>query len=295
MEMIHIIDLNFQNSKHTIAAFLIESNGELALVETGPFSTFPNLKKGIEDAGFSINQIKKVFLTHIHLDHAGAAWYFAQQGATIYVHPNGLKHLIDPSKLYSSAKIIYQDKMDELWGAMNSIDEIFLYAPQNGEKIKFGDKELIAHYTPGHAVHHIAWQFGDDLFCGDVAGVKIENGIVVPPCPPPDINIEDWLNSLAFIKKLKVKRLHLVHYGEVSTVATHLNSLSKRLIRWANFVKKCMDKGLNADAITSLYVNLVTKELKRFGATDELVAQFESANPAWMSVAGLVRYWKKKN
>ena len=293
--MIHTIDLHFQNHKHTIAAFLIESNGELALVETGPYSTFQNLKRGVETAGFSIDKIKKVFLTHIHLDHAGAAWYFAQQGATVYVHPAGLKHLIDPSKLYNSAKIIYQDKMDELWGAMNPIDEKMLYAPETGEKIKFGDTELIAHYTPGHAVHHIAWQFNDDLFCGDVAGVKIDNGVVVPPCPPPDINIEDWLKSIEVIKKLKVKRLHLVHFGTVSHINAHLKSLEKRLMRWSNFVKKCMDKGMNAETITPLYVNLVTKELKRYGATNDVVSQFESANPAWMSVLGLMRYWKKKN
>ena len=292
--MIHIIDLNFQNKKNTIAAFLIENAGELALVETGPFSTFQTLKKGVEAAGYSIDKIKKVFLTHIHFDHAGAAWHFAQNGATIYVHPRGLKHLAEPAKLYESAKLIYQDKMQELWGDMNAIEEKMLYAPQDGEKIKFGNTELVAHFTPGHAVHHIAWQFGDDLFCGDVAGVKIETGIVVPPCPPPDINVEDWLKSIDAIKKLKVKRLHLVHYGTVVKVRAHLESLSKRLVRWTNFVKKQSDKGLSAETITPLYVNLVKKELERYGANTQLISQYESANPAWMSVLGIMRYCKKK-
>ena len=293
--MIHIIDLNFQNKKNTIAAFLLEYNGELALIETGPFSTFPALKKGVEAAGFSIDKIKKVFLTHIHFDHAGAAWYFAQHGATIYVHPRGLKHLAEPTKLYESAKIIYKDKMQELWGDMNAIDEKMLYAPQDGEKIKFGNSELVAHFTPGHAVHHIAWQFGDDLFCGDVAGVKIENGIVVPPCPPPDINVEDWLKSIDKIKKLKVKRLYLVHYGIVTKIQEHLDSLAKRLIRWTNFVKKQSDKGLTAEVITPLYVNMAIKELQRYGANEQLITQYDSANPAWMSVLGIMRYWKKLN
>ena len=290
---IHTLDLVFQGHADTIAAFLIESGNNLVLIESGPRSTFPVLKSEIEKLGFKIEQIKHVFLTHIHFDHAGAAWCLAPH-ATIYVHPAGEKHLIDPTKLYNSAKMIYQDKMDLLWGRMEGIPPNTLHTTAHGEKIKVGNLELTAWHTPGHAVHHIVWQLGEDLFAGDVAGVKIDGGIVTPPCPPPDINIEDWCVSLQLIQNLKVKRLYLTHFGEITTVKKHINSLEKRLVRWSNWIKKRYEQGLSAEIVTPQYQEYVRKELMRFGVKGEQLAQYESANPAWMSVAGLMRYWHKK-
>ena len=291
---IHTLDLKFLGQDDTIAAFLMVANGEVALIESGPYSTFESLKSEINRCGYALSDIKKVFLTHIHFDHAGAAWALAELGATIFVHPFGEKHIIDPSKLYNSAKMIYGDKMDYLWGKMENIAPERIHATAQGEKIPFGNGEMIAWHTPGHAVHHIVWQFGDALFAGDVAGCKINGGIVVPPCPPPDIDIEAWIQSLNLIKNLGVKRLYLTHFGVVTTISKHLDQLERRLIRWSNWIKPYYEKGVSAAEVTPQYQAFVNKELTRYGIVGKQLAQYDSANPAWMSVTGLMRYWHKK-
>ncbi len=230
MTSINVIDLHFLGNEETIAAFLIETSAGPVLVETGPHSTLPQLEAGLARHGYQSSDIKHVFLTHIHLDHAGAAWYFAQMGAKVYVHPRGYKHLASPEKLMNSARMIYQDKMDELWGQMNPIPEAQLHSVDDLSDFTIGDTTFKAHYTPGHAVHHIAWQLGDALFAGDVAGVMINKGPVVPPCPPPDINVEDWQNSIRRIEGLNLARLYLTHYGEVNEIAVHLAGLESSLL-----------------------------------------------------------------
>ena len=132
MMQVHTIDLKFQDVEGVIAAFLIESDGELALIESGPGSTLEVLKAGIENLGFSPDEVKKVLVTHIHLDHAGAAGWWASQGATVYVHHRGARHLNDPSRLMESARMIYQERMDDLWGEMLPIPEDQLVALQDG-------------------------------------------------------------------------------------------------------------------------------------------------------------------
>lgn len=155
---IHTIDLQFMGVDRSIAAYAVEGSGGVVLIETGPYSTWEALQKGLIEHGFHIDQIQSVFLSHIHFDHAGAAWALAERGATIYVHPAGLPHLAAPEKLYNSARQIYGDQMELLWGKMEPIAEERLYAPQHGETIETCGLRLTAWYTPGHAVHHIAWE-----------------------------------------------------------------------------------------------------------------------------------------
>jgi glyoxylase-like metal-dependent hydrolase (beta-lactamase superfamily II) len=295
--VIHTLDLKFLGHAETVAAFLIVADGEAALVETGPYSTYDSLKTSCAALGHPLETIKKVFLTHIHFDHAGSAWALAAMGATIYVHPFGEKHLIDPSKLYNSARQIYKEQMDFLWGKMEGIPAEQIHAMQHGEKIPFGNTELTAWFTPGHAVHHIAWQLEKDLFVGDVGGCKINGGIVVPPCPPPDIDIESWVNSLNLIKSLPVKRLHLTHFGEITQIKKHLQQLEARLLRWANWMRPRFESGQTLAEVTPQFQVYVDKELARYGIVGEQKEQYASANPAWMSCMGLMRYWhvKKRN
>ena len=293
---ITILDLNFGNLSDTIAAFLMEANGELILVESGPYSTYPVLKQAIENQGFKIENIKKLFLTHIHFDHAGAAWAFARQGTKIYVHPAGEKHLANPTKLYNSAKMIYGDAMETLWGKMEDIPLESLQVVQHGEKIAVGGGvyQMTAWHTPGHAVHHIAWQFENDiLFAGDVAGVSIEKQMAVPPCPPPDINIEAWRESIQLMRALRVRKMYLTHYGIVSNPLTYLMTFEKTLVKWANWMKPHVERGTPVEVITPMFQEWVAMDLARHGITGELAKRYETSNPAWMSVAGLMRYWKK--
>lgn len=293
--MIQILDLQFLHHSDTIASFLIESEAGPILIETGPYSTFEHLKAQLKEKGYQISDVKHVLLTHIHLDHAGAAWALAKGGATIYVHPLGFKHLHNPEKLWNSAKMIYQDKMEYLWGDMQGIAEEKLKVVSHGEKLQLGGVDFTAWHTPGHAIHHIAWQLEDALFCGDVAGVRIGDGIVVPPCPPPDIHIEDWQQSLDLIRKLNVKTLYLTHYGAYNNVEAHSNDLEQRLLDRANWMKPYYEAQKSPQEITPLFEQYVREELEANGVTEEeQLQQYENANPSWMSVAGLLRYWHKK-
>ena len=294
MSQIKTIDLYFLGHSETIAAYLVETSAGPALIETGPHSTLPYLKKGLQAYGYSLQDIKHVFLSHIHLDHAGAAWYFAQHGAQIYVHPFGIRHLAAPEKLMASAKRIYQDQMDRLWGEMNAIPLEQLQAIEHEQSIKIGEFEFIAHHTPGHAVHHIAWQIGEDLIAGDVAGVKVGPYPVVPPCPPPDINVEDWQQSIQLIRNLSIQRIHLTHFGQAEDVNSLLDDLESSLIAWANWMKPYVLRQADPKEVTPLFQAYVQQQLIDKGVDKASLQRYEAANPSWMSVAGLMRYWKKR-
>jgi glyoxylase-like metal-dependent hydrolase (beta-lactamase superfamily II) len=162
MMTVHTIDLNFLGIEQSIAAFLVEGPTGIALIECGPHSTLPHLIYNIGVLGFDPKAIQHVFISHIHFDHAGAAWHFAEQGATIYVHPLGLPHLAAPEKLYNSARQIYGERMDELWGRMEPIEPAQLYAPEHGEVITACGLSFTAWHSPGHAVHHISYEVGED-------------------------------------------------------------------------------------------------------------------------------------
>lgn len=291
---IHTIDLKFLRLKETIAAYLIDTGDGLALIETGPHSVIGNIKTGIEAAGYDIKDVKHVFITHIHLDHAGACWAFADQGATIYLHPFGQKHMADPSKLMASARRIYQDDMDRLWGEMHPIAPEQLQTVENEVQITIGNVTFKAWHTPGHAVHHIAWQVADVLFAGDVAGVRIHQQEVVPPCPPPDINLEDWANSIATIRKIQPTTIYLTHFGAITDIEPHLQQLEKRLEAWANWIKPHWEAGRKPAEVTPAFQAYVKDDLTASGVTETGVEQYEAANPSWMSVAGLMRYWRKR-
>ena len=245
--------------------------------------------------GYRPEDVRHVFLTHIHLDHGGAAWVFAQHGATIYLHPLGLPHYENPEKLLNSARRIYKDDMDRLWGNLQPIPTERMRTVEPHEKIKLGSTIFKALHTPGHAVHHIAWQLGDILFTGDVGGICIgSSGVVMPPCPPPDINIEDWQASIQLIKNKRFKSLFLTHFGEVTNVKNHLVQLEGRLLNWANWIKPFWMEGANIEEATPLFQEYVRMQLEAGGIKGEDLEKYENANPSWMSVAGLMRYWKKK-
>lgn len=292
---IHPIDLNFLGQEHGIASFLVESSEGPILVETGPHSTLPTLQKGIEALGYQLTDIKHVLITHIHLDHAGAAWCFAEHGAQIYLHPLGYNHMSDPSKLLASAKMIYKEAMDMLWGTLKPIPADQLHVIENGHSVEIGDLTCVAWHTPGHAKHHIAWQIGPDLFTGDVAGVCINHGPVIPPCPPPDINIEDWTASIDLIESLsEVETYYLTHYGQVTDIEAHMQKLRASLESYSQFFKPLYEQGATvADALPS-FREFVKEYLITHGMTPEDAQAYEAANPSDMSATGLLRYWKKK-
>jgi glyoxylase-like metal-dependent hydrolase (beta-lactamase superfamily II) len=263
------------------------------LFETGPESRFSVLLDGLNTLGYAASEVKQVFVTHIHLDHAGAAWRFAELGARIYVHPRGAPHLIDPSKLWGSATRIYGDKMEELWGQMGFVPESQIEILQDGDTVALGDLSVRAIETPGHANHHHAFLLGDILFGGDVTGVKIGRGPVLPPCAPPEIHLEAWRESIAKIRALQPSSIYLTHFGPAGEVGTHLDALEARLLEWADWIKARLKAGQTREQIIPAFEAYVAAGLRAAGLSEEEVQEYEFADPSWMSVDGLVRYWNK--
>lgn len=295
MTKVHTIDLNFQGTKNTVAVFLIEGSDGLILVESGPYSCYESLVTQLGARGFKVEDIKQVLLTHIHFDHAGAAWKLASLGARIYVHPFGAKHLIAPERLVSSAKMIYKDRMETLWGDIKPINEGVVEAVDHLQEFTLSGINFTAYHTPGHARHHICWKTDKMLFAGDVAGVKIGNGPAMPPCPPPDIDIEAWKSSLALIKELAIEALYLTHFGLLpGSVNQHLVDLEEELDLWVMWIKSMWVQGYEQETVLKQFVDFVTDRLLDKGLSKQQIKEYEFANPAFMSVAGLYRYWNKK-
>ncbi len=293
--MINILDLEFQGHQKVVAAFLVETEAGPILFETGPHSCFPILRKRLKELGYGLADVQHVFLTHIHLDHAGAAWAFAEKGAKIYVHPFGARHLAAPERLMESARRIYLDQMDVLWGDMKAIPASQLVEVAHGATFSVGSIQVRSWHTPGHAVHHIAWQIDGHIMTGDVAGARISNGPVVPPCPPPDINIEDWEQSIRLILELNPTDLYLTHFGKVTEVEQHFSQLNSILWDWANWMKPHWENGREEAVVTPIFQEYTRQQLIDKGVREEDLKRYENANPSWTSVAGLMRYWRKRN
>ena len=294
--MVHLIDALHLGTPNVISIGLLQAApGELVLVDTGPASVFAAVAAGVRKLGFELRDVRHILASHIHLDHTGAAWRWAREvGAKIYVHPNGAPHLVNPSKLLSSATRIYGDKMNYLWGATEAIPEEQVIAMTDSD-FQLGGLRLRAIATPGHANHHNAYWIKSQriLFAGDVAGVRIGSGPAIPPLPPPEINLELWRDSLEKIRALKPALIYITHFGQVREPTASLDELERRLASWADWIKQRLNEGKSEREIIPEFELLVERELLAGGATEEAVEIYEQADPASMSVAGLARYWRK--
>ncbi len=290
--MIDILDLHFFRDR-TIASFLIETSKGPLLIETGPDTVWNHLETALGEHGYLPADVRHVLLTHIHFDHAGGAWHLAKEGATIYVHSRGAPHLASPGKLWQSAKRIYGKDMERLWGKMEPIPERQLRVVEDGEQLHFGNVRIEALDTPGHAQHHLAYKLDDVIFTGDVGGVRIGEKSVAPPCPPPDIHLEEWVKSIGKLRQIHPSALYLTHFGRYEDVNGHLDRLEENLNRHADEIKSYLKQGLDQQEMGARYGAFVRQSLVEDGLDDKELEQYETANPAFMSVAGLTRYWKK--
>jgi len=273
-----------------------EAGGPLALVDCGPESVFNHTVAGLRAAGLRPEDVTHVFVTHIHFDHAGAAWRWAEEyGATVCVHPKGAPHLADPTKLLASATKIFGDQMGYLWGDMRAVRADKLRVVQDNETVAAGGTVFTALDTPGHAQHHHVWWLERErtLFSGDVMGVVIDGGPCLPPCPAPDIHLETWLQSLQRLMALRPQRVFLTHFGEIDDATKRLNELVERLLDWAEWIAEELKIGMPEEKIVPLFEQRVRAELKMAGLSDEQIDTYEQADPAAMSVGGLARYWRK--
>ncbi len=294
---IFTLDLNFQNCPNAIASYLIPHQEGLVLIESGPGSTQDNLDRNLQELGYTIEEITHVLLTHIHLDHAGAAgWLAKQSGAKVYVHQRGAPHLLDPSKLLASATRIYQDKMDMLWGDFLSVPEEQLVILDDGMEIQVGSYTFRALDTPGHANHHMAFILDEICFSGDVGGVRIASGgerLLRIPMPPPEFHPPRWRESVTKLKKEKISRIAPTHFGFFDDVEWHLDSVLSELDAAEEWMQMIMPREYSIEDLRKEFLNWVKNRSLELGVGIVTLDAFEKANPSGMSADGMKRYWDK--
>ncbi|MCP4420460.1 MAG: MBL fold metallo-hydrolase [Chloroflexi bacterium] len=292
---IHVLDLNFQGHPETTAAYLVIGSDGPILIETGPGSTLNHLLGQIRQRGIQPEEIKHVLVTHIHLDHAGAAGWWAQQGAQIYVHSFGARHLIRPEKLMASAKRIYGDMMETLWGEMlpapaEKVTEVF-----DNDRLEIAGLTIKALETPGHARHHHVFEIGDIAFTGDAAAMRLPSlGMAGLPAPPPEFDMEAWEETLDRLLAQNYRRIYPTHFGPIDDVANHLHTVKELVQNATSFIQTQMKDRLTRDEIVVAYQNWFASRARAAGLSETAIAQHTAANPQYMSVDGIMRYWKKR-
>ncbi|MDQ3045117.1 MAG: MBL fold metallo-hydrolase [Chloroflexota bacterium] len=291
-EGVWLIDLGFQDRPEIVAAYLLAGAGEVVLIETGPSSTLPSLLAGITAAGFAPEELTGLLVTHIHLDHAGAAGVLIRlfPHLTVGVHPVGAAHLIDPSRLLASATRIYQERMESLWGEVAPIPAQRVVPLADGRVLPVAGRSLEVIHTPGHASHHVAFFDPEarSLFTGDVGGVRIPGtDYVCPPTPPPDLDPASWKQSVARLRALDAQRLYLTHFGAFDDVAEHLDQLIPNLTEFVAVGRASFATG---DDQTELTAQLHARMGAALGdAPPEALERLEWATPSYMAALGLTR------
>jgi glyoxylase-like metal-dependent hydrolase (beta-lactamase superfamily II) len=295
---IHTLDLNFLGIPGTIAAYLIRHPQGGILIECGPGSTLPALQAALHQHGLTPKDISDVFLTHIHLDHAGAAGWLARQGARIHVHPVGAPHLIQPDKLLASAGRIYGDMMDSLWGEFLPVPADKVILMHADESVEIEGVCIRALDTPGHANHHFAYIYENTCFSGDIGGVRLAGPAHLRlPMPPPELNLEKWRASLERLKREYLAgsytRIAPTHFGLYKDIEWHLGALFDTLDEIEAWMEAIMPGKPGLDELNEKFLEWSERRSLSQGITQELLEAYEAANPSWMSAQGLKRYWEK--
>jgi glyoxylase-like metal-dependent hydrolase (beta-lactamase superfamily II) len=278
MAFLTLLDLRHLGRERVIGSYLLETTDGPALFDCGPTTCVPELKARLAEQGLELHEVRHLLLSHIHLDHAGATGVLAREHPELQVHVSevGAPHLVDPERLERSARRLYGDEFDVLWGELAPVPE------QNVHVVGSDVLGLDCFPTPGHASHHVCYLDGDGtLYAGDAAGVRIQPAqFVLPPTPPPEVDLDAWDATLEEIAKREPKRLALIHFGVAEDVDRHLAELRARLGEWAERVRDGASE----------------EEFEAAAARDlgEDREPYEQAMPFWQSYAGLVRYWEKR-
>jgi glyoxylase-like metal-dependent hydrolase (beta-lactamase superfamily II) len=276
------LDLLHGGDARCIAAYLVESDDGLALHDCGPASCVPVLRERLAARGVDVRDLRHLLLSHIHLDHAGAAGTLVREHPALTVHVSeiGAPHLIDPARLEASARRLYGDAFDELWGEL---------VPVPAGNVRVVDDRaagLEVFPSPGHASHHVSYLHEDGtLYAGDAAGVRVAPGrFVFPPTPPPEVDLEAWARTVDDTERREPRRLALTHFGVFDDVARHLAVLRETMHAWAERVAHGMDEP-----------TFVAAARADVAASDpEEAAAYDRAAPYGHCYLGLERYWRKR-
>jgi glyoxylase-like metal-dependent hydrolase (beta-lactamase superfamily II) len=276
------LDLLHCGDPRRIGAYLVDTDDGLGLVDCGPTTCLPTLRAALTARGVDLRDLRHLLLSHIHLDHAGAAGSIVREHPELTVHVSevGAPHLVDPTRLEASARRLYGDAFDDLWGELAPVPE------QNIRVV--GDRvvglECIP--APGHAWHQVSYLHEDGtLYNGDAAGVRIEPGrFVFPPTPPPEIDAEAWERTLDQLERRAPRRIAVIHFGVFDDVERHFAALRATLRSWSERVAHGMDE--------PTFVAAARADVT--GSDPDEVEAYARAAPFWHCYLGLERYWRKR-
>ncbi len=292
------VDLNFLGLPQIIATAVLRYDGGVALVDPGPSSTLRTLEAALAAIGIETGDVRQLLLTHIHLDHAGVTGTLvkAHPHIEVFVHERGAPHLIDPAKLLASASRLYGADMDRLWGEVLPAPAERVRVLRGGERITAGGRELEVAYTPGHAWHHVSYfDYGTGVaFVGDTAGIRRgTHPYVMPPTPPPDIDLPAWRSSVERILAWKPRTLFLTHFGPFAGADAHFRELLGRLDDWTRLAGRLLaDASLDDPARERQFVDEVMRELAATMGVEQ-ARQYHRAGRIDYSWQGLARYLRK--
>jgi glyoxylase-like metal-dependent hydrolase (beta-lactamase superfamily II) len=295
MSDIAAIDLGFQALPSAIMGFLIEGTSGYTVIEPGPGSCFPAWETALTQRGASLNDVRRVFTTHVHLDHAGAAGHFAQKGATIFCHPLAARHLLDPTRLWESSRMVYGDQMEPLWGSMIPVPPQQLVILEDGEHHGQHQERILAMETPGHARHHHAWEHQGILFAGDTAGVRKPGGKALTVTgAPPQFDAEAYETTLLKLAGHHFDRLALTHGGFHEDVRDHLDRYRDEVRVQTDFLSGLCQKGQPDSSIAKEYRDWLHDRILACGKDPEEVKWHDACNPVALNVMGICLYLRKK-
>lgn len=291
------IDVLHQGHEQAIAVAALELDDGLALVDPGPAATLPALRAGLAALGASLADVRALLLTHIHLDHAGATGVLVRErpDLEVHVHRLGAPHLVDPSRLLASARRLYGERMDPLWGEVAPVPEANVTTLAGGETLELPGRRLAVLDTPGHAYHHVSYldEATGTAFVGDTAGLRVAGGpVVLPLAPPPDFDLELWRRSLAAIRAWRPARLLVTHFGEAPGAERHLAELEEALVAWTDAVRRTLAEDGDDEARAARFVAGVEAELRRRAAPGDVV-RFLREGGVHASWVGIARYLRR--
>ena len=296
---VYEIDTRMAGYSGITAGYLILGDRP-CLVETGTSTSAPTVIEALASLGVGPEDLASIVVTHIHLDHAGGVGDLARHypNAEIVVHEKGARHLADPSRLMASARMVWGDKLDVLFGTLTPTDAARIRALGDTGSIDLGGgRRLDSHYSPGHAKHHVGLldsQTGD-LYVGDAAGVYLpETGDLRPATPPPDFDLQTALNSIKLFGDLGPQRLLFSHYGPVDDVTATLERSAEELRVWVDATKQAHAEGLDLDHAVAMVRDRTKERYAALAADDpETAERFELLSGAPSNVAGILHWLNK--
>ncbi|NOK60310.1 MAG: MBL fold metallo-hydrolase [Chloroflexi bacterium AL-W] len=271
---------------------------EPALIDPGPTTVLPHLEMGLQALGLTLDDIRAVLLSHIHLDHAGATGTIVARNphVKVYVHQRGAPHIVAPERLLRSAARLYQDMMDYLWGEFCAVPQDNVVPLSGGEMVQLGSRKLQVYDAPGHASHHVVYfeEASGAAFIGDNGGVCLPGSSHSRPAtPPPDIDVEAWVQTLNMVLDLQPKWLLLTHFGAMDNPARYIDDYRTRLLQWADIVQNGMQSGADEAAQIAQLQARADADLGA-SADSELGVRYQQAISLEQTWQGLVRYWQKR-